>query len=181
MDSLALCIYLSAAIPPVSFLLILWSLLAPKYSRRVTLSAALAFFAAEGIALSVLFLLGCSLEFVIGLLPVILYLPAILCFHLLSEKHVYFTALAWLLALLCDQSLAILRKLLIYLVSLRLPCCPCRFALAGGGPPPAAGVPIPPPALPRLYPGTDQRPARPPPSSSGGAAHPLFLFFVQHY
>ncbi len=120
MDSLALCIYLGAAIPPVSFLLILWSLLAPKYSRRVTLSAALAFFAAEGIALSVLFLLGCSLEFVIGLLPVILYLPAILCFHLLSEKHVYFTALAWLLALLCDQSLAILRKLLIYLVSLRL-------------------------------------------------------------
>ena len=174
MDSLALCIYLGAAIPPVSFLLILWSLLAPKYSRRVTLSAALAFFAAEGIALSVLFLLGCSLEFVIGLLPVILYLPAILCFHLLSEKHVYFTALAWLLALLCDQSLAILRKLLIYLVSLRLHGAALQVV-------PAAGVPIPPPALPRLYPGTDQRPARPPPSSSGGAAHPLFLFFVQHY
>lgn len=99
MDSLAFCTYLGAAIPPVSFLLILWCLLAPKYSRRVTLAAALGFFAVEGIALSVLFLLGCSLEFVIGLLPVILYLPAILCFHLLSEKHIYFTALAWLLAL----------------------------------------------------------------------------------
>lgn len=119
MDGLIFCTYLNAAIPPVSFLLILWCLLAPKYSRRVTLTAALGFFAAEGIALSALFLLGCDLEYVAGLLPLILYLPAILCFHLLSDKRVFFTALAWLLALLCDQSLAILRKLLIHLVSLR--------------------------------------------------------------
>lgn len=119
MDGLTFCTYLNAAIPPVSFLMILWCLLAPKYSRRVTLTAALGFFAAEGIALSALFLLGCDLEYVAGLLPLILYLPAILCFHLLSDKRVFFTALAWLLALLCDQSLAILRKLLIHLVSLR--------------------------------------------------------------
>ena len=120
MDGVVLSSYLNAAVPPAAFLLILWCLLQPKYSRRATLTAALVFFAAEGIALSVLFLLGFDLEFVSGLLPLILYLPAILCLHLLSEKHVFFTALAWLLALLCDQSLAILRKLLIFLLSKRL-------------------------------------------------------------
>ena len=105
--------YLGAAIPPVSFLLILWGLLSPKYSRRVTLTVGLGFCAAEGILLSALLLLGCRLEFIIGLLPLIFYLPAILCLHLLSEQRVFCTALAWLLALLCDQSLSLLRKLLL--------------------------------------------------------------------
>ena len=89
-----------AAVPPVVFLLSLWSLLESKYSSCVTRWAALGFLAVEcGVQLA-LFSWERSLELTATLLPISLYLPAILCLHLLSKNHFFSTALVWMLALL---------------------------------------------------------------------------------
>lgn len=104
--------WLEAAIPPLSFLLILWALLEPKYSRRATIGAAVGFLAAELAAQAAVLLLGDSPELVLTLLPLTLYLPAITGLHLLSKSRFFPTALTWLFALLCDYLLEALQKLL---------------------------------------------------------------------
>ena len=114
MDSVSFLNWLEAAVPPLSFLLILWALLEPKYSRRITLGAALGFLAVMAAAQAAVFALGKSPELVFTLLPLTFYLPAILCLHLLSGSRFFPTALTWLLALLADHLLAALRKLLTF-------------------------------------------------------------------
>lgn len=114
MDALYYLRYVEAAVPPLVFLLSLWSLLESKYSARVTWWTALGFLAAEcGVQLALLSWQH-SLEFAVTLLPLSFYLPAILCLHLLSKNHFFSTALVWMLALLGSQVLAALRKLMIY-------------------------------------------------------------------
>jgi len=109
--------WLEAVIPPLTFLLILWALLKPKYSRRITLWAAVGFWAAEAVVQEVILALGDSPELVFTLLPLTFYLPAIVCLHLLSERPRLPTALTWLLALLCDLLLVTAQKLLNFLLS----------------------------------------------------------------
>lgn len=114
MDAIYCLRYVEAAVPPLVFLLSLWFLLESKYSSCVTQWAALGFLAVEcGVQLA-LFSWERSLELTATLLPISLYLPAILCLHLLSKNHFFSTALVWMLALLCSQLLAALRKLLIH-------------------------------------------------------------------
>lgn len=109
---------LSLSVPPLAFLLILWGLLEPKFSPRFTRWAALGFLAAEcGIQFALFLSWEHSLEFIptftATFLPISLYLPAILCLHLLSKNHFFSTALTWMLALLCSQLLATLGKLVL--------------------------------------------------------------------
>ena len=117
MDSISFLKWLEAAVPSLAFLLILWILLEPKYSRCLTLNAALGFLAAEAAVQGLVFTLGKSPELVMTLLPLTFYLPAIVCLHLLSGGRFFPTALTWLLALLADHLLAALRKLLAFLHS----------------------------------------------------------------
>ena len=89
MDALYYLRYVEAAVPPLVFLLSLWSLLESKYSARVTWWTALGFLAAEcGVQLALLSWQH-SLEFAVTLLPLSFYLPAILCLHLLSKNHFF--------------------------------------------------------------------------------------------
>ncbi len=107
--------WLGAAVPVLTFWAILWALLEPKHSRRTTFWAAAGFGVAEAVVQAVVFALGKSPELVATLLPLTLYLPCVICFHLLSGLHFVPTAITWLLALLCDSLLAALRKLLLFL------------------------------------------------------------------
>lgn len=107
--------WLGAAVPVLAFWAILWALLEPKYSRRTTFWAAAGFLAAEAAAQAAVFALGESPEFMVTLLPLTLYLPSVICFHLLSGRQFFPTAITWLLALLCDSLLTALRKLLLFL------------------------------------------------------------------
>ncbi len=112
MDGASLFRWLTAVIPPISFLAVLWVMLEPKYSRRTVFAAAAGFFAAEIAAQGAIFALGQSPDLVFTLFPLTLYLPAILCLHLLSKHPALPTALTWLLALLCAYVLRALQKLL---------------------------------------------------------------------
>jgi len=114
-DSASILKWFEAAIPPLTFLLILWALLEPKCSRRAALWTAAGFLAAELALQWVILISGDSPELVFTLLPLTLYLPAIVCLHLLSKNRLLPTALVWLLALLGDHLLAALRKLLVIL------------------------------------------------------------------
>jgi len=107
--------WLEAAVPPLTFLLILWALLEPKCARRTAAWTAAGFLALELAVQGAVLVLGDSPELVFTLLPLTLYLPAVVCLHLLSKNRSLPTALIWLLALLCDYLLAALRKLLIFL------------------------------------------------------------------
>lgn len=113
MDSIYVLKWLGAAVPAISFFVILWALLDSKYSRRTTLWAVLGFLIVEVMAQAAVFAVSKSPELVATMLPLTFHLPAILCFHLLSRRQFFPTALAWLIALLCDCLLAALRKLLI--------------------------------------------------------------------
>lgn len=104
---------LDAFIPPLTFLLVLWLLMEPKGSRRRAGMTALGFLAAEVVVQGCLTILGGSLEFTAGLLPLTLYLPAILCLHLLASGGFFSIALTWLMALLCGYLLSTLRKLIL--------------------------------------------------------------------
>ncbi len=115
MDGVSLLNWLEAAVPPLSFLLILWILLEPKYSQKITIGAGLAFLTAELAIQTAVFALGQSPELVFTLFPLTLYFPAIACLHLLSKNRFLPTALIWLLALLCDNLLLALQKLLTFL------------------------------------------------------------------
>lgn len=105
--------YANAFVPPLIFLLILWALLEPRFSRRFTRGAALGFLAVELVVQAALIAPGNELELAATFLPLTLYLPAILCLHLLSGNGFFPTALTWMLALQCGQILSALRKLLI--------------------------------------------------------------------
>lgn len=115
MDSASILKWLEAVIPPVVFLLVLWALLEPRYSRRATIGTAVGFLTAELAVQALVLLLGDSAELALTLLPLTLYLPAILCLHLLSKSRFFPTALTWLFALLCDYLLEALQKLLQHL------------------------------------------------------------------
>lgn len=112
MDSVVILKWVQALVPPVTFLLVLWGMLEPKYPRRTALILAGCFAAAEAAIQGVVFALGQSPEAVFTLLPLTLYLPAIVCAHLTSKNRFLPTALVWLMALLCDYILRALRKLL---------------------------------------------------------------------
>ncbi len=105
--------YANAFVPSLIFLLILWALLEPRFSRRFTRGAALGFLAVELVVQAALIVPGNELELAATFLPLTLYLPAILCLHLLSGNGFFPTALTWMLALQCGQILSALRKLLI--------------------------------------------------------------------
>ena len=105
--------YTNAFVPSLIFLLILWALLEPRFSRRFTRGAALGFLAVELVVQAALIAPGNELELAATFLPLTLYLPAILCLHLLSGNGFFPTALTWMLALQCGQILSALRKLLI--------------------------------------------------------------------
>ncbi len=115
MDGVTLLKWLEAAIPPLAFLLLLWALLEPKTSRRTAALAAAVFLAAEAVVQTAVFLTDRSPERVFTLFPLTLYLPAIVCLHLLSKNSFLPTALVWLLALLCEHLLQALQKLLAFL------------------------------------------------------------------
>jgi len=111
-DSVSILKWFRAAIPPLAFLLILWILLEPRSSRRAARWTAAGFLTAELALQWAILFFGDSPELVFTLLPLTLYLPAIVCLHLLSKNRLLPTALVWLLALLGDHLLAALRKLL---------------------------------------------------------------------
>ncbi len=112
MDGVSLLKWLEACIPPIAFLLILWSMLEPKCSRRTASIAAVGFLAAEAVVQGLVSVLGQSPELAFTLFPLTLYLSAIVLLHLLSKERPLPTALIWLLALLCDFLLLALQKLL---------------------------------------------------------------------
>ncbi len=117
MDNAAVLKWLEAVIPPLTFLLILWTLLEPRTSRRTALWAAAGFLTAELALQGAVLALGGSPELVFTLLPLSCFLPAIVCLHLLSKNRFLPTALTWLLALLCENLLLALRKLLTFFLS----------------------------------------------------------------
>ncbi len=117
MDGATLLKWLEAAIPPLVFLSLLWALLEPKTPRRTAAIAAVGFLAAEAAVQTAVFLLDHSPERVFTLFPLTLYLPAIVCLHLLSRDPFLPTALVWLLALLCEHLLQALQKLLAFLAA----------------------------------------------------------------
>ncbi len=112
MDGVTLLTWLEAAIPPLAFLSLLWVLLDPKTPRRTAAIAGTVFLAAEAALQTAVFLPDHSPERVFTLLPLTLYLPAIVCLHLLSRNPFLPTALVWLPALLCGYLLRTLQKLL---------------------------------------------------------------------
>ncbi len=114
MDGVSLLKWLEAAIPPLVFLLML-ALLEPKTSRRTAALAFAGFLAAEAVIQTAVFLPDRSPERVFTLFPLTLYLPAIVCLHLLSGNPFFPTALVWLQALLCENLLQALQKLLNHL------------------------------------------------------------------
>jgi len=119
MDSVSLLKWLEAAIPPMAFLVILWTMLEPKHPRRTAAKAAIGFLAAEAALQAAIFVVGQSPEMVFTLFPLTLYFPAIVCLHLLSKNRFLPTALIWLLALLCDHLLLALQKLLTFFAASR--------------------------------------------------------------
>lgn len=112
MDGVTLLKWLEAAVPPLTFLSLLWILMETKTSRRTAAVAAAIFLAAEAALQTALFLPDHSPERVFTLFPLTLYLPAIVCLHLLSGNSFFPTALVWLPALLCGYLLRALQKLL---------------------------------------------------------------------
>ncbi len=111
MDSVSLLKWLEAAIPPMTFLLILWALLEPRYSQRTTTLAAVGFMVAEFAIQEVILAIGDSPELVFTLLPLTLFLPAIVCLQLLSKNRFLPTVFTWLLAILCHHLLMAMQKL----------------------------------------------------------------------
>ncbi len=110
-DNISLLKWIEAAIPPLTFLLILWVLLESRYSKRVATWSALGFIMAELAAQGVILALGDSPELVFTLLPLTLFLPAIVCLHLLLKDRILTSILTWILALLCHHLLMGLQKL----------------------------------------------------------------------
>lgn len=107
--------WLEGLIPPAVFLTILWALLAPKVSRRSARWTLAGFLAAEAVLQGAVYVFGNSRELVFTLLPLTLYLPAILGVHLLSRYSPLPTAVSWLFALLCQELALTARKLLFLL------------------------------------------------------------------
>ncbi len=116
-DNAAVLKWLGAAIPPLTFLLLLWIHLEPRTSRRTALWAAAGFLTAELALQGAILALGDSPELVFTLLPLTGSLPAIVCLHLLSKNRFLPTALTWLLALLCEDLLLALQKLLVFFLA----------------------------------------------------------------
>jgi len=114
-DGVFLLRWLEAAIPPLAFMLITWSLLEPKYPNPAHLWVLAFFLGAEAAVQAAVFTLSQSPEQVFTLLPLTFYLPAIVCLHLISKHGFIPTALSWLFGLLCVQLLLSLQKLLTFL------------------------------------------------------------------
>ena len=112
MKSVFVLRWLEGLIPPVVFLTILWALLEPKVSRRSARWTLAGFLAAEAAIQGAVYVFGDSRELVFTLLPLTLYLPAILGAHLLSRYPPLSTAAGWLFALLCQELMLTTRKLL---------------------------------------------------------------------
>lgn len=117
--------WLEGLTPSAVFLTILWALLEPKISRRSARWALAGFLTAETAIQGAVYVFGNSRELVFTLLPLTLYLPAILGAHLLSRYPPLSTAAGWLFALLCQELVLTTRKLLFSLGSgLRGPVWP---------------------------------------------------------
>lgn len=105
--------YLGGAIPPAVFLAVLWALMEPKCSRQKALRALWGFLGAELAVQGVVVAVWDSPGLALTLLPLTLYLPAILGAHLLSGRSFVPTAASWLMALLCQHLLLLTQKLLV--------------------------------------------------------------------
>lgn len=116
MDAL-ITMWLGGLVPPAVFLLILWLLLEPKCSKRTACWVLAVFWGVELAVQGAVYALGGSPELLFTLLPLTLYLPAILGAHLLSGRPVVPTAAAWLLALLGQHLLVAVAKLLTALLA----------------------------------------------------------------
>lgn len=104
--------WLGGLLPPAVFLLTLWLLLEPKCPARAARWALAGFLGVELAGQSVICAAGGSPELMFTLLPLTLFLPAILGAHLLSRRRFVPTAAAWLLALLGQHLLTAVDKLL---------------------------------------------------------------------
>lgn len=111
MDAL-LVKWIGGLIPPVVFLVTCVLLFQPKCKTRTARWALAGFWVVELAAQSVIYLQSRSPELVFSLLPLTLYLPAILGAHLLSRRTFVPTAAGWLLALLNQHLLLAVSKLL---------------------------------------------------------------------
>lgn len=103
--------WIGGLIPPAVFLLTLWLLLEPKCSPKTARWALVGFLGLELAVQYVVYALGDSPELVFTLLPLTLYLPAIVGAHLLSRQRFLPTAAGWLLALLCAHLLLAAQKI----------------------------------------------------------------------
>lgn len=103
--------WIGGLLPPAVFLLTLWLLLESKVSRKAARWAMVGFWGLELAVQYMVYALGDSPEQVFTLLPLTLYLPAILGAHLLSRQRFLPTAVGWLLALLCSHLLLVGQKL----------------------------------------------------------------------
>lgn len=103
--------WIGGLIPPAVFLLTLWLLLEPKGSAKAARWALAGFWGAELAVQYMVYALSDSPELVFTLLPLTLYLPAIVGAHLLSRWPFFPTAVGWLLALLCQQLLLAAQKI----------------------------------------------------------------------
>lgn len=116
MDAL-ITMWLGGLVPPAAFLWILWLLLEPKCPKRTACWVLAGFLGLELAVQGAVYALGGSPELLFTLLPLTLYLPAILGAHLLSGRPAVPTAAAWLLALLGQHLLVAVAKLLTALLA----------------------------------------------------------------
>jgi len=112
MEGIILQKWLEAVIPPIVFLLILWAMLEPRGTRRAVYVTAIGFVAAEVVFQGMLYIISGSPELAFTQFPLTLYIPAIICIHILSRNGFQPTALIWLLGLLCVEILSAQRTLL---------------------------------------------------------------------
>lgn len=129
MDSLVILKWLEGSVPPAVFLLTLWLLLEPKCSPKAARWALAGFLGLELAVQGGIYAWGGSPELAFTLLPLTLYLPAIVGAHLISGRRFLPTAVGWLLALLCQHLLLAVQKI-IALLTYRLSGAAWVWALA---------------------------------------------------
>lgn len=128
MDALTI-MWLGRLVPPAVFLLTLWLLLEPKCSPRAARWGGLGFLGAELALQIVIYTLGGGSDLMFTLLPLTLFLPAIVIAHLICRWRFLPTAVGWLLALLCQQLILAVQKI-VFLLAGRLGGAAWTVALA---------------------------------------------------
>lgn len=97
--------WIGGLLPPAVFVWTLWLLLEPKCTQKAARWAMAGFLGLELAVQYLVYAWDGSPELVFTLLPLTLYLPAILGAHLVSKQRFLPTAVGWLLALLCSHLL----------------------------------------------------------------------------